>query len=84
MRFEISACPECGQDPCYILESMLVHFEIEPTDSEFNYVGHSQEFVETAGPVRDPEGRVTLGCHEGHEWQAILHDQPEQERRNDQ
>ena len=81
MRFEISACPECGQDPHYILESMLVHFEIELTDGEFDYAGHSDEFVETSEPVRDSEGRVTLGCQDGHEWQTILHDQPEHERR---
>ncbi len=83
MRFAIAACPECGQEPRYILESMLVHFEIELTDSEFDYAGQSDDFVETAEPVRDPQGRVTLGCDKGHEWQTILHDQPEQERRTD-
>ena len=81
MRFARGACPECGDPPRYILESMLVHFEIELTDGEFQYAGHSEEFVETSEPVRDPEGRVTLGCTESHEWQTVLHDQPDNERR---
>ena len=76
MRFETGACPECGHDASYVLESMLVQFEIEPADGEFDYTGHSEEFVETAEPVRDPQGRVTLGCRDGHEWQTLRHDHP--------
>lgn len=73
MYFVIASCPECYQAPVYILESMLVHYEIEAdADGSFDYTGDSEEFVETAEPVQDAEQRVTVICAAGHEWNTAI------------
>lgn len=70
MRLTITSCPKCEAPPVYILESMLVHYDIERSeDGAFDYTGQSEDFCETAEPVwRD--GTVTVGCQNGHEWQT--------------
>ena len=70
MRLTITSCPKCEAPPVYILESMLVHYDIELSkDGEFDYTGQSEDFCETAEPVQC-DGKVTVGCQDGHEWQT--------------
>lgn len=71
MRFETDRCHQCGKEAAYILESMLVHYWLERSpEGQFDYSSHSEEWVETSEPVKDPAGRITLGCEDGHEWQT--------------
>ena len=70
MRLAIPTCPECEATAVYILESMLVHYGIELSeDGAFSYTGNSEDFCETAEPVQC-DGKVTVGCENGHEWQT--------------
>ncbi len=70
MRLIITACPKCEAPAVYILESMLVHYDIELSqDGAFDYTGQSDNFYETAEPVRH-DGTITVGCKDGHEWQT--------------
>ncbi|MGH9462283.1 MAG: hypothetical protein ACRD1X_13770 [Vicinamibacteria bacterium] len=70
MRLTIPRCPECETPAVYILESMLVHFEIELSlGGAFEYTGQSEDFCETAEPV-ERDGTITVGCENGHEWQT--------------
>jgi hypothetical protein len=73
VRLSVARCPECGEPPDYILESMLIHFDVASEDGEtFAYNGQSQEFVETSEPVKDSDGFITVGCLNGHEWPTTL------------
>ena len=41
-------------------------------DGEFEYTSDSEDFVETAEPVRNAEHQVTVGCAHGHEWNTAM------------
>lgn len=76
MRFAVARCPQCGEPPDYILESMLLHFHVAAEDGDtFAYNGRSQEWVETSEPVTDPDGLITVGCVNSHEWPTTLTEQ---------
>ncbi len=73
MRFAVARCPQCGEPPDYVLESMLIHFHVASEDGEtFAYTGQSEEWVETSEPVKDPDGLSTVGCVNDHEWLTTL------------
>ncbi|MGE0454247.1 MAG: hypothetical protein AB7Q30_12000 [Vicinamibacteria bacterium] len=76
MRFETPRCPVCDGSAGALLESMLVHQEIEAgPDGEFEYTGGYQDFFESIEPVEEA-GQWTLVCAEDplHEWLSQVHD----------
>lgn len=75
MRFEPWKCPKCDQQAKGTLERIpglaLVVFDEE---GEAEYLGSTDVFWDDQITLEDEEGRVTLLCPAGHEWQAVVRD----------
>jgi hypothetical protein len=72
MRFDPWKCPECGQPAKGILETVpgLTRLFFDE-DGDAEYDGGVDLCWDGLTEVRDTDGRVTLECSEGHQWQAV-------------
>lgn len=73
LKLEPRSCPVCKVDARGIIETVrgcaLLQFA---ADGSARYGGETDMWWEEQRAEKDAEGRITLICGEGHEWQATL------------
>lgn len=70
MKFDIDKCPECGEFPKSIVESVIVDANIS-RDNEtglFDYSGSSDVCWDTQEALKNPEKQLHLECPNYHYW----------------
>ena len=71
MRFDPWKCPECDQPATGTVEVIhgvaLLLFDDE---GDANYAGETKVDWNSQVSLLDASGRLTLGCPNGHQWQA--------------
>jgi hypothetical protein len=70
-------CPVCGEPAETILEHTMVEAHINVDGERWNYAGGSNVCWDSQKKVRDPQGRCTLKCCNGHEWLSDLPEESE-------
>jgi hypothetical protein len=74
MKFNPCRCPECGQDPMGLVESLegiaLFQELFEGDEPNCEYSGETEVDWDSQRSVRDGAGMVRLVCHLRHEWKA--------------
>jgi hypothetical protein len=73
MRFDPPKCPTCGELPKGTAEETpgiaLLDFD---EDGDAEYSGETTMLWENQTTVTDEDGKVTLVCPDGHDWQAEM------------
>ena len=78
MKYKPDRCPECGQEPAYILERLLGLAMLEPDDQGgYDYTGDTEVLWDEQDTIIDFKGRVALQCSKYHEWEAFYLASPE-------
>ena len=74
MRFLTPRCPECGEIAEGTVEHVGVRANITFTDETgaAEYAGESEVWWDEQRPDEDEQGRYTLICYGGHEWQSVV------------
>jgi len=73
MKFATPRCPTCQQLAAGTLESISGRADLNvEEDGSADYSGHTEVFWDEQKTVMDDDGRVTLACPDGHEWQSSL------------
>jgi hypothetical protein len=73
MKFSKINCPECGERARGIIEQVMGCALLNDEDNEdgtVDYSGETDVWWSEQIPIHDGDGRVTLICPEGHEWQV--------------
>jgi len=78
MRFDPWKCPECGDAAKGTLETVpgLALLIIDP-DGAADYAGETEMDWDGQRTILDNEGRATLQCPSGHQWQASVREEPD-------
>ena len=73
MKFKPARCPECGELAKGTAETVpgiaLLDFD---DDGNADYSGETKVLWDSQETVCDEDGRVTLVCPDGHDWQAEM------------
>lgn len=73
MRFAIPRCPKCGDTPKGTLETVTGLALLQHEDNGlFTYSGETKMFWDEQKSVPVDSERVTLLCHQGHDWESAM------------
>ena len=65
------SCPQCNLPARATLETLTGQALLEMGPAgKARYTGYTAICWDSQRSVRDVEGRVTLECHQGHQWQS--------------
>lgn len=77
MKFEPHRCPECREKAIGTLETLPALAMLNLADNgEADWSGYTKPLWDGQLTVKDGEGKVTLQCDNGHEWQATMEEHP--------
>lgn len=76
MKFEQPNCPECGEELRGIIEQIqgCAELALQADNESYAYAGNTDVWWDEQRPLRDPEGRINLVCHNGHDWWSKVTD----------
>ena len=82
MRFEQPRCPKCGELAAGTLETLTgrAGLTFDDDDTTADWEGSTEVFWDEQRTVRDRNGRVTLLCGCGADWQSAMTDGASVER----
>jgi len=68
MKWEQNTCPECGEEVCGTVETLMGLAQIEPDgEGDYQYGGYTDVWWNAQKTVT-LEGKDLLQCEKGHEW----------------
>jgi hypothetical protein len=74
MKLEIPNCPQCGliaKGTVEQVQGLALLGEIGG-DGRCEYGGETKIWWDEQRTVLDQDGRATLVCHDGHQWQSLI------------